>query len=296
MKWICAAVMSASLFGSAQAATFDEARQLMGQGRTAEAVPILRAVTAAEPDNAVAWNTLGSALNQTEQYAEALIAAERAVALDPGHFAYRFNRALVYWEHGRFEEAVRDFDLALAKRPGFAPALTERGTSLAALGRMAEARASWAEAEKADPAYIWTRFYRGVGAVAEGDFANAVDDLDAVAAKESLFSVQLWRWVAHRRAGWPAPRFTPPPEWPGPIGLHLNDQITAEQLIAEARRARLAIDERREASAWFFVGHKHLAEGRLAQARAAFERAVAIGAPNHAERAGAANELKRGGQ
>lgn len=286
------AALAFAFAATAHADPLSEGRRLMGEGRLGEAIEVLGRVTLAEPDNAAAWNALGSALNQTERYDEALVAAEKAVTLDPS-FAHRFNRGLVNWEHGRFAEALRDHDAALAARPGFAPALTERGAALAALGRIEEAKASWSEALAADPAYIWSRYYRGVAAVVAGDFAAAAADLDAVAAKESLASVRLWQWVAHRRAGRAAPELDLAAEWPGPVGQFLQGRLSAGELLAEARRERPAGDDRRVASALYFIGQKHLADGRTGEARAAFREALAIDAPRHSERAGAEAELQR---
>jgi tetratricopeptide (TPR) repeat protein len=164
---------------------------------------------------------------------------------------------------------------------------------LYALGRLDEAEASWARALEVDPAYIWPRYYRGVAAVAEGDFARAAEDLDAVAARESLASVGLWRWVAHRRLGRKAPALDASADWPGPIARFLAGEITDGQLQAEAARERLPIDDRRLVSAWFFIGQKRLTEGRRADALAALRQALALRAPRHPERVAAEAELRR---
>lgn len=286
------ALLVLAFAGAAHADPLGDGRRLMGEGRLGEAIEALGRATVAEPENAAAWNALGSALNQSERYDEALVAADKAVALDPS-FVHRFNRGLVNWEHGRFAEALSDHDAALAARPGFAPALTERGAALAALGRLEEAKASWSAALAADPAYIWPRYYRGVAAVVAGDFGAAAGDLDAVAAKESLASVQLWRWVAHRRAGRAAPELELSAGWPGPVARFLQGALSATELLAEARRERPAGDDRRVASALYFIGQKHLADGRIEEARDAFRQAIDINAPLHSERAGAQAELQR---
>jgi tetratricopeptide (TPR) repeat protein len=292
-KYLFAAGIAFSVAAAAHADPLADGRRLISEGRLVEAVEILEKAASADPANAATWNALGGALNRLEHYERALTAAERAVALDAGSFGHRFNRGLVYWEHGRFSEAVSDFEAALQLRPGFAPALTERGASLAALERLHEAKQSWIAALAADPAYVWPHYYHGLASVVAGDFVAAAADLDTVAAKETLFSAQIWRWVAYRRQGLKAPELSPPAEWPGAIGLYLDGQMTAEALLAEANRMRLSIDDRRLASAWYFIGQKHLAEGRVDHAKAAFRNAIAIKAPRHSERAGAEAELER---
>jgi tetratricopeptide (TPR) repeat protein len=264
-------------------------------GRLADALGAFRAAASLDSTNASAWNGMGSVLNQTERYREALEAADRAVRLDPRHAGYRFNRGLVYAELGRFREAIAEYDSALAWRPGLAPALTERGTARASLGERDAARTDWDRALALDSAYVWTRFYRGQFAIVAGDFAAAAADLDVVADREALLSAHLWRWVARRGSGravpgLPASTMT---GWPGPIAAFLAGRITADQLASEAHRARLALDERRQATAHYFIGQKQLFDGNRRAARQSLERAVAFSGPRFADRIAAEEALRR---
>ena len=57
------------------------------------------------PDNAAAWNNLGTAYHGLQQYAAAKTAWDRALELAPTRAAYT-NRGLQYYYEGRFEEAA----------------------------------------------------------------------------------------------------------------------------------------------------------------------------------------------
>ena len=65
---------------------------------------------------------------------------KQAAALDPANVRYRYNRGVVRAEHGRFAEAVADFDTALAAHPDLTYGWLERGAAKLSLGDVAGAR------------------------------------------------------------------------------------------------------------------------------------------------------------
>lgn len=262
----------------------DEARAHVSSGRYAEAITLYRTAIAIDSTNAVAWRGLANALHRLEQYPEALVALDRAAAITPDDFAVRFNRGLTLSELGRFADAIADLETSQRLRPNFAPVWTELGAAKALTGRVSEARADWTRALALDSTYIWTRFYRGLAAVATGDYRAAADDLDAVASRETLLSAHLWRWVANRLAGRaPTPLPATDNEWPAPIAAFLRGEIDEPGLEQAARDARMPLDDRRLAAAWFFIGVKRLVDRRTDAAVFAFNRALAQNAPRHAE-------------
>lgn len=278
---------------SAAATALDTGRKLIAEGRYADAAALLERVVTSEPANAAAWNALGAASNYSENYTRANEAAEQAAALDPANISFRFNRALTRWETGRFDDALADYDFILAARPDSANALTERGAALSALGRFEEAEASWSASLKADPAYVWAHYYRGQAAMAQGRHADAAAEFSRVLARENFYPARLWSWIAHRRAGLSPPDLPTDQSWPGQIGAYLRGDINSAALEGAAKQMRLAIDDRRMASALYFIAQKQLADGREAEARGTLDRALALVVPAHPERVAARMEASR---
>ena len=271
-------------------------RAQLNEGRLAEAVLSFRTAVEADSTNPAAWRGLATAYHRLERYPEALEALDRAVALSPRDFAVRFNRGLTLSELGRMSAAIAELDTAIILRPAFAPAWTERGAARALVGRLTEARSDWRRATELDSTYIWTRYYRALASIEEGQYRAAAGDLDAVVQRESLLAAHLWRWVAYRRDGRPAPALPSATDWPGPIASFLRGEISEAGLLAAVGEARLAIDDRRLASALFFIGQRHLADGKAADARTFLDRAVELNVPRHAEVIIAESMLRRLGR
>ena len=248
-----------------------------------------------DPDSTIRRLSRAAAeLHRQERYQEALDSLNRAVAINPRAAAARFNRALTRSELGDVAGAAGELDTVIELRPAFAPAWTERGAARALLGRVAEARGDWTRSLALDSTYIWPHYYRGQAAFAEGDFAHAAQSFDIVTARESLLSAHLWGRLSYRRLGRtpPAlPRYES--EWPGPIATYLDGRIDADSLVAIANAERLPLDDRRLASSLFFIGNQHLAGGRTREARQAFERALSLRVPRHAEIVAMEAELGR---
>jgi len=289
-----ASAATAQATASTAADYIAEGRRLIGVGRLPEALEAYRAAVRADSTVATAWSGLAAALHRLERYPEALAAIERAASIDPRSAGIRFNRALTYSELGRVEAAAVDLDSVLAMRADFAPAWTERGAARALIGRIPDAQQDWTRSLELDPSYVWARYYRALAAITTGDYPNAAADLDSVVQKESLLGAQLWRWVAYRLAGRPAPPLAVSDQaWPAPIASFLRGDASEAQLIGAAREQALDIDDRRLAVAYFFIAQKHLADGRSDLARQALERVLAQRAPRHAEVVVADAQLRR---
>jgi tetratricopeptide (TPR) repeat protein len=278
---------------TAQQSLVDSARHHLIGGRLLLAANAFRAALRIDSANAPAWNGLGASLNRLEHFDDALVAQDHAVRLDPANAAFRFNRALILAELGRFERALVDLDTALARSPRFVPALTERGAAHAALGNVPRAREDWDRALHLDSTYIWSYYYRGLLEFERGHYAEAASDLARVSAREALPSAHLWSWLAHRRAGLAPPTLPHTIEWPGPILAHVHGEISAARLIDGAQRARLKQDERRLASALFFIAQLQLLDGDRRTATATLNRMLRLEAPSLVEQRVARAELRR---
>jgi tetratricopeptide (TPR) repeat protein len=240
---------------------------------------------------------LGSILNASGQFPEPLRHAVGAVAADPASGRFRYGYAVVLAEHGRFAEAIENFDRAIAADTEITYAWLERGAAKLSLGDGAGASADWAKARQLQPKLIWTEWYPATGDFLAGRFATAAERFGRVAKAQPKFdSAPLWAYLARRRGG----EVTPPPEpasreWPAPALDYFAGRIGEEELLAVAARDRKSGDERHIGQAHFLSGQKALIDGQPALARDHFRKAVAVAAPRHVWKMAAERELQRPG-
>ena len=95
----------------------------------------------------------GNALYDSEQYAEALAAYDRALALRPDYQEAHNSRGLALRRVGRNEEALAAYDRALALWPDYPNAHNNRGVALQMLGRHEEALEAYDRALTLRPDY-----------------------------------------------------------------------------------------------------------------------------------------------
>ncbi len=137
------------------------ARLFLGQvllrgGEGSRAAEQVRAFLAAHPGHYAreeAWNSLGVALYDENDYEGAVKAFEQALRGDPTHGPARFNlrsvftrlslfdQAMANRRAGRLDLTLTDLDQLLRLAPRFGPAHLQRGLVLTELGRVAEAEA-----------------------------------------------------------------------------------------------------------------------------------------------------------
>lgn len=93
------------------------------QARHADAVPILEAASRAAPDNVMVWINLAAAylghLETSDEQGQdkAIVAFERALALDPKAPSVNYNLGLIYKQRGETEKAAAHFWRALDVDP-----------------------------------------------------------------------------------------------------------------------------------------------------------------------------------
>ncbi|MBK6406692.1 MAG: sulfatase-like hydrolase/transferase [Holophagales bacterium] len=115
-----------------------QAAELHTAGRSAEAVPILLEVLAANPRLVDGWEILSSALERLGRMEEALAALKKTVALSPpGRSNYVVNVASLALRAGRLDEARRHAELA--RDLGDTRAYVVLGRVFLREGRLAEA-------------------------------------------------------------------------------------------------------------------------------------------------------------
>jgi tetratricopeptide (TPR) repeat protein len=127
----------------------------------------------AEIADAQAYNLRGQALVRSGKTDEALAEFDHAIALDPHNADALYNRGLLYQSDKQHPLAIDDFSAANGLTPQRAEPLLARAISYLALDKFKEAAADLDEASEADPqnAQIWTT--RGLAYERLGDRAKA---------------------------------------------------------------------------------------------------------------------------
>jgi Tfp pilus assembly protein PilF len=123
--------------------------------------------------DAQAATTRGEALARSGKTEEALAEFDKAIALDPHNAEALYSRGLLYQGEKQHQLAVDDFTAANGLTPQRAEALLGRAVSYLALDKINEAAADLDEAVQADPqnAQIWIT--RGLAYERLGDKTKA---------------------------------------------------------------------------------------------------------------------------
>ena len=84
------------------------------------------------PRNAQAWTRLGDALMDSQRFAEAIDAYDKALALDPKNVNVLVDQGTCYRGSGNFDKAVEQYRKAIKIDPGFPNAHRNLGVVLSA--------------------------------------------------------------------------------------------------------------------------------------------------------------------
>jgi len=116
-----------------------------------------KAAAAATGADAQAATTRGQVLARTGKTEEALAEFDRAIAIDPHYAEALYNRGLLYQRERQHQQAVDDFTSASGLNPQRAEPLLARAISYLAMDKVREAATDLDEAAQADPqnAQIW---------------------------------------------------------------------------------------------------------------------------------------------
>lgn len=121
-----------------------------------------------DPHNAPAWSNRGNAKVSQNKLEEALLDYEQAIALAPEAPDPYLNRGTALEGLGRWEEALADYEQVLAIDPQDPAAYNNRGNAEAGLGNWDAALADYAHATELAPDY----------AFAQANYALALYQLD----------------------------------------------------------------------------------------------------------------------
>lgn len=147
--------------------------ELMTRGAYGDALEVFNELVELDPRDAVARNSLGSALAQLARYAEAEDQFRCAVGIRPAYHEAHFNLANVLLAVGRYNEAENPLRRALKLKPSYLDARVSLGVALALLGRLRDAKESYEKVLRVEPRNA--KAHVGVGQIElrEGRFAEA---------------------------------------------------------------------------------------------------------------------------
>jgi tetratricopeptide (TPR) repeat protein len=126
-----------------------------------------------EFDLNAAYFRLGYLYQETNQPQQAIANYDQAIALDPQYAAVYNNRGIAYTDLGDLEQAIADYDQALALDPQYALAYNNRGIAYADLGDLEQAIADYDQAIALDPQYAFAYNNRGFAYRNLGDLEQA---------------------------------------------------------------------------------------------------------------------------
>lgn len=146
---------------------------LMQRGRLAEAVPLLRRAVSVNPGSDATHYNLGLALKGLNKPAEALEAFSKSLEIKPSAETWN-NRGTAFNDLGRYDEAIRDFNQAIALAPDFLGAFHNRGKSLLLAGRIDQAEGAYDLALKINPNFPEGLIGRANVHMIKGQFLDAL--------------------------------------------------------------------------------------------------------------------------
>ena len=133
----------------------------------------------------LAYSDRGSAYINVGEYDDAIADYDRAIALDPNYAAAYNNRGVARAHKGDYDSAIADYDRTIALDPNYAAAYDNRGTVKAHKGDYDGAIADYDRAIALDPDYAAAYDNRGTAKAHKSDYDGAIADYDRAIALDS---------------------------------------------------------------------------------------------------------------
>jgi tetratricopeptide (TPR) repeat protein len=155
------------------------------------------------------YHNAGCALAKAGRYDDALRAFDAALALEPDgsvllHFLH-IERGNAYYHLGRYEDAIAAWRRALETSPGNPEVLTNTAVALVKLGRIEEARGHAAAALAAPRPLPETHEVMGEISLLRGEYQAAADQLAAaLKMRPDLVDAYLSAALAYEKTGNPS--------------------------------------------------------------------------------------------
>lgn len=235
------------------------------------------------PNDAEILNALGWTLFQEGRTQEAVAEYERAVAADPKHAKSHNNLALALVELGRLDEAASHFRTSLDLAPK-AEIWSDYGFTMARLGKREEALAAYGKALEIDPACPSAHLNLAVVAIQTGNFADAEQHYRQALPGRPTAEAHNGLGYVLARQGRTDEAFA---EYRTAIGIdpsytpaynNLADGLARQDRNAEAEELyRKSIELKPSASVYAALGDVQRRLGKNAEAEEQYARAKALG-------------------
>jgi tetratricopeptide (TPR) repeat protein len=136
-------------------------------------------VTEKEPVRVpLAYNNRGLAFYNKGQLDQAIEDFNKAIALDPAFFKAYLNRGAAFVNRGQFDQANADFDKAIALNPSYSEAHNAKGSLFGMSGALDNAVEQFSKAIEINPGYSAAYGNRGAAYSLLGRNDKALEDLD----------------------------------------------------------------------------------------------------------------------
>jgi tetratricopeptide (TPR) repeat protein len=284
-------------------------------GDLARAVAYNERVVASGLHVGEALSNLALAYNRLGRAADALKAADAAIAQDPGQVAARVNRAVILLDLGRSGEAAREADEVLRRAPQHAGALqvkaraaeaaagggaASRVEALAARGDLPAAIAEAERAVRERPSDVALHDLLGVLLARSGQERKAVAAFDRALelSPDDADILERLGAVRHRlgdraaaRAAFERVLVLDPPRQAPRLSLAILDLEDGRPQRAAARLAPIGTGWPGAYQAQFYLAEARRASGDAEGARQAYEACLAMAPADSPVRAAAARQL-----
>jgi tetratricopeptide (TPR) repeat protein len=128
------------------------------------------------PNYAPAYNSRAIVWNELRRFDDALRDCDEAIRLEPDLAVFRNTRGVVLARMGKYDQAIRDYDKAIGLNPSFADAWMNRGVACGKIGRMTQALADFDKAISLKPDYPSAYYNRGNTYADREDYDRAIRD------------------------------------------------------------------------------------------------------------------------
>ncbi|WP_114749546.1 tetratricopeptide repeat protein [Pleomorphovibrio marinus] len=158
----------------------EEGFKSLGAGEFDKAAEYFQRAVEISPQEAQAYNGLGVAYFEKQNFSEAIDAFDEAIALDSSNYKPFFNRGNAKLELQRYKEAVADYNLASALDAGVVDIYYNRGLALLGMEQYEDALFDFEMATEGNPQSSQVHFNKAKAHLGNNDPINAISSLNEV--------------------------------------------------------------------------------------------------------------------
>ena len=158
------------------------------KGRDEEAITLHRRAVQIRPDYQIAENNLGLDLLRTGKVGEAIMHFQKAIEIRPAYAPAHNNLANAFVSIGQLDEAIEHYLIAIEKRPDMAEAEANLGIALVQTGHVANAIVHYERALEIQPGYAKAHANLANALLQTGRTREAIDHLQRAVALQPDFA------------------------------------------------------------------------------------------------------------